>query len=116
MTLDQPELSVNRKLAMARKPGGVSGAVVWLYIADHGRFILSLVSNEKLGFKKSGVVSADGILFREGSTEYRVHCNSRVAPGSGAYNLCLIHEPDWRPPTAAGFRLGSAGKAEWVVG
>ncbi len=116
MMLDQPEVSVNGKLAMTRKPGGVSGAVVWLYIADHGRFILSLVPNEKLGFKKSGAVSADGLLFREGETEYRVQCNSRVAPGSGTYNLYVVHEPDWRPPISADFRLGSADKAEWVVG
>jgi hypothetical protein len=116
LTLDQPQVWINGKLAVSMNPGGVSGAVTWLYLAGQGRFILSLVPNEKLGFRKSGIVSASGVLFREGSAEYRVECNSRVAPGSGTYNLYVIHEAAWRLPASESFRIGSADKAEWVVG
>jgi hypothetical protein len=114
MTINQPRISANGKVAPAFDlQGGTSGVVVWLYLAGHGRFILSLVPNEKLGFKKNGVVSADGLLFRDGAAEYRVECNGRVAPGSGTYNLYVLHEANWRGGPGM---IGSADKAELVVG
>jgi hypothetical protein len=113
MTINQPRVSSNGKAESAFDfRGGISGAVVWLYLAGHGRFILSLVPNEKLGFKKNGVVSADGLLFRDGAAEYRVECTRRVAPGSGTYNLYVLHQPNWRRGPGV---IGSADKAELVV-
>ena len=77
----------------------------------------SLFPNEKLGFQKNGVTSAETLTFREGATEYRVECASAIAPGSGPYNLYVVHETGWR---AGGmeepFMIGAADKAEWVVG
>lgn len=117
--LNQPRVRVNGKLveATATYQNGVSGTVVWLYLAGHGRFVVSLFPNEKLGFQKNGVTSADTLTFREGATEYRVECASAIAPGSGPYNLYVVHETGWR---ARGmeepFMIGAADKAEWVVG
>ncbi|HEY6371911.1 MAG TPA: hypothetical protein VIX37_15135, partial [Candidatus Sulfotelmatobacter sp.] len=121
LSLKQPRVSVNGKLeATAGPPGksfGVAGVVVWLYLAGHGRFVLSLFPNEKLGFQKNGVVSAGTLSFREGSTEYRVACDGVIAPGYGPFNLYVVHEADWRPVrTAEPFLIGSADKPEWVVG
>ena len=83
---------MNGKLveATATCRNGVSGTVVWLYLPGHGRFVVSLFPNEKLGFQKNGVTSADTLTFREGATEYRVECASAIAPGSGPYNLSLV--------------------------
>lgn len=119
LSLMYPRVSINGKWAegTANDPGGTSGAVVWLYLAGHGRFVLSLLPNTKLGFQKNGVASADTLWFREGSTEYRVECGSKIAPGPGAYNLYVVHEATWRPGRPAEpFRFGSADKPEWVVG
>ena len=119
LLLNQPRVRVNGKLveATATYRAGVSGAVVWLYLAGHGRFVASLFPNEKLGFQKNGVTSAETLTFREGATEYRVECASAIAPGSGPYNLYVVHETGWR---AGGmeepFMIGAADKAEWVVG
>ena len=119
LSLMQPRVRVNGKLeATLDGQGGTSGSVVWLYLAGHGRFVLSLFPNQKLGFQKSGVASANTFLFREGSREYRVDCDSAVAPGSGIYNLYVVHEAAWRPQGRTGepFIIGSADKPEWVVG
>src|SRR5258708_1843117 len=98
LNLDRPRVRVNGKLAeaTANYQAGVSGAVVWLYVAGHGRFVVSLFPNGKLGFQKNGVTAADTLTFREGSTEYRVQCGSAVAPGSGPYNVYGSHEAAWR--------------------
>lgn len=116
LSLNQPRVSVNGKL-VAESQGGTAGAVVWFYLAEYGRFILSLVPNQKFGFQKNGVAAADTFTFREGSTEYRVQCGGAVAPGPDRYNLYVAHEPAWKPwGTGASFTLGSADRAEWVVG
>jgi hypothetical protein len=121
LSLERPRVRVNGKLveATANYQGGISGAVVWLYLAGHGRFVVSLFPNGKLGFQKNGVTAADTLTFREGSTEYRVQCGSAVAPGSGPYNVYVSHEAAWRPGgmnAGDSFMIGAADKAEWVVG
>jgi hypothetical protein len=90
--------------------------VVWLYVKGRGRFVLSLVPNEKLGFRKDGVVSGDGLLFRDGPAEIRVECSGQIAPGPGAYNLYVVHEPGWRPSDGALTTMGSADKPEFIIG
>ena len=120
LNLRQPQVRVNGKLEAAFPPDkafGVSGAVVWLYLAGRGRFVLSLFPNEKFGFQKNGVVSAGSLAFRDGPAEYRVECDGEIAPGYGPFNLYVVHEADWRPTkTGEPFLVGSADKPEFVVG
>ena len=119
LSLYQPRVLLNGKLveATANFQNATAGAVVWLYLAGHGRFVLSLFPNEKLGFQKNGVAAAHAFVFREGSTEYRFECANAVAPGSGPYDLYVVHEAGWRPGgVGEPFMIGSADKAEWVVG
>jgi hypothetical protein len=118
LTLMEPRVRLNGQLveATADFQGGTSGAVVWLYLAGHGRFVLSLFPNEKLKFQKNGVSSSNMLTFREGADEYRVECERAIAPGSARYNLYVLHEPGWRPWRSGDlFTVGSADKAEYVV-
>jgi hypothetical protein len=119
MILDPLRVQVNGKLVEvpASFQGGMSGNVVWMYLAGHGRFVLSLFPDEKLGFQRNGVVAAKTLTFREGSTEIRVECRSAIAPGSERYNLYVLHEPGWRAyRSTEPFEFGAADKAEYVVG
>jgi hypothetical protein len=115
MSLLQPRIWVNGKIEGGAGHGGVVGAVIWINIsssgAAHGRYILSLLPNEKLGFKKTGVVSEFGLRFRDGTTEIRIECGSRVAPGPGNYNLYVVHEGNTRGNGV----FGSADRAEWAI-
>jgi hypothetical protein len=116
LTLAEPRVFLNGKLEAEESSGGMSGAVTWLYLEGHGRFVLSLIPNDKLGFVRNGVVSRNGLLFHDRGAEFRVECDSRIAPGSGTYNLYVRQEREWRPGNGAPFRFGSADSAELVVG
>ena len=108
MTLITPRVSVNGKPLPDSEGLGFSGRVVWLYINGRGRYVMSLFPNQKLGYQKNGVVSRHGLLFHDGATEVRIECSRGVAPGGGAYNLYIKHQPDWRPPEAAPWTIGSS--------
>jgi hypothetical protein len=114
--LAQPRVFLDGKLEAEDSAIGMSGAVVWLYLAGHGRFILSLIPNDKLGFVGNGVVSRNGLLFHDRGMEFRVECDGRIAPGSGTYNLYVRQEREWRPGDGASFRVGSADSAALAVG
>jgi len=116
LTLMEPRISVNGKPGPSMGGGGFAGAVVWLYLAGRGRFVLSLLPHEKLGFQKNGIVSENGLLFRDGQDEVRVECRRRVAPGSGNYNLYVLHQRDWPPGVARELMIGSADDPESVLG
>ena len=99
--LDRPRIAVNRnplELEPAVKfQGSAAGTVVWLYLEGHGRYMLSLVRDDKTGFKKAGTATGTTLTFRDGNSDFRVDCESPVAPGPGLYNLYVKHEPDGRP-------------------
>ncbi len=116
LTLAGPRVFVNGKLDAEESAGGMSGAVIWLYLEGRGRFVLSLIPNDKLGFARNGVVSRNGLLFHDRGAEFRVECDSRIAPGSGTYNLYLRQEREWRPGGGPPFQFGSADSAALVVG
>jgi len=116
LSLLGPKIFVDGKPAGQLAAGGVSGSVVWLYVVGHGRFVASLMPYEKLGFRKNGLVSENGLLFHDGMAEIRVECESRIAPTSGAFNLYLVHETEWRPERLGGVTVGSADRPEFVIG
>ena len=116
LTLTGPRVFLNGKLEAQESAGGISGVVTWLYLEGHGRFVLSLIPNDKLGFVRNGRVSRNGLLFEDRGSEFRVECDNRVAPGSGTSNLYVRQEREWRPGNRAPFRFGSADKVELVVG
>jgi hypothetical protein len=62
------------------------------------------------------VVSGNILLFRNGAAEIRVECSGQIAPGSGAYNLYVLHEPGWQSSDAALTTMGSADRPEYIVG
>lgn len=95
LTLEKPRVSVNGKLVYTYSGSGVSGTEVFIYLAGHGRFMLSLAPHDKHPYQKNGVVSGKMFVFHDGATEYRVECGTQVAPGEGRYNLYVVHEPKW---------------------
>lgn len=120
LKLDSPRVSVNGRLveATAQFRGGITGNVVWLYLAGHGRFVISLFPPSVPGFDKSGVLGASSLTFRDGDAEYRVDCHTEIAPATGSYNLYVHHDAGWRPRGAdavAPFLIGGADKVERLI-
>lgn len=116
LMLAGPRVFLNGKLEAEESAGGMSGAVIWLYLEGHGRFVLSLTPHDRLGFVRNGVVSQNGLLFRDRGVEFRVECDHRIAPASGTYNLYVRQEREWRTGGRAPFQIGSADNAELVIG
>lgn len=119
LSLDRPRVLLNGKLleSSAHFQDGAAASVVWIYLQGHGRYVLSLFPNGKLGFRKNGMTAANTMTFRDGPTEIRLECAGSVAPGDGPYNLYVVHEPDWRPYSAQdAIEIGSADNAALVIG
>ena len=117
ISIARPRISINGKLleSTAHYQGGAAGRVAWIYLAGQGAYIFSLYPNQKLGFQKNGMISANTLTFRGGASEFRVECSQPVAPGEGPYNLYVVHKPDW-PAGTSPVGTGGVGNAEAILG
>ena len=119
LTLDQPHLQVNGKLveASADTGEGIRARFVWLYVEGHGRFVISLFPNDRVGLRKNGATAGNALVFREGPDEYRVDTRGAIAPGEATFNLYVLHQPSWTPGrTREPFTIGGADRLEYIIG
>jgi hypothetical protein len=120
LRLMDARVSVNGKLldSTAADSGGVTGAVVWFYLPERGRYFLSLVPHARYGLEKAGEVRGSTLSFTAGGETIAVDCNGSIAPGSAAYNLYVLHQPAWRPkePESRGaFLLTGADRLDLLL-
>ena len=107
--LDRPHVWINGKLAeaTAQEKGGAAGNEVWFYLTGYGRYTLSLLPTQKRGSHKAGTVAGKTITFQDGSTAFRLQCESRIAPGDGVYNLYMRHDTSESLSIFGPFSVGS---------
>jgi hypothetical protein len=74
-----------------------TGSVVWVYVPNRGRFLLSLVPSTRFGFRRAGEIRGSSLRFTVGGDTYSVSSSRRIAPGDAAFNLYVLHQPGWRP-------------------
>lgn len=114
-------VSINGRLeaSTATSNAEVSGAVVWFYLPQHGRFLLSLTAHPDLGFRKAGEVRGSKLSFTAGSDVFSLVSSGAIAPTQSAFNLYVLHDPTWKPdyPFAdpSGFIMGAADRAEFLI-
>jgi hypothetical protein len=80
---------------------GAIGPLVWFYVPEHGRYILSLAPRPDLGFVKAGEVRGGVITFKVGKDEVALELAGMAASGDAPYILYVLHDPEWAP-TAQG--------------
>jgi hypothetical protein len=99
LQLDDLRISVNGSVldASTRVGGSISGAALWFYLPERGRFVMSLLPNPKLGFRRAGEVTNALLSFTDGNDRYDIKSTSRIAPASGRFNLYVLRDPEWRP-------------------
>jgi hypothetical protein len=93
--------------------GGVSAAVPYMAFADHGRFILSLAPRPEYGFRLAGVIRGSTLGFTINGHTVELVSARRIAPGSGPFNLYVLHQRDWEgrePNMVFGFGGVSPGR------
>jgi len=111
---NNPSISVNGKPVESSPPGGgTTGSALWFYLPGHGEYVISLVPNPKLGFRKAGQVSDRILTFSDGGVMYRLESSSRIAPGLGVYNVYVRHSASSRPNGT--FIFGSADRPEYLI-
>lgn len=99
LRVQDPRVFINGRFeeSSSRSVGGQTGAVVWIYIPNRGRFLLSLVPHASQGFRRAGEIRGSSLRFSIGADSYSVSSADRIAPGASAYHLYVLHQPDWRP-------------------
>jgi hypothetical protein len=104
-------------VSVPTKSMGTSGAAVWFYVENRGRFTMTLAPHPELGFRRMGEVSGVKLTIRDGATRYEFDSQTPIAPGSGNFYIYVRHEPSWRLPSILGsgpFTIGSADRVEYI--
>jgi hypothetical protein len=98
MSLNSPRLHINGKSwdwNNGDAHGEASGAVLWIYIPDRGRFLLSFTSHG--GYRKAGEVSGRKIKFTWNGEAYELESQAKILPGEGTWNLYVNQDAGYRP-------------------
>ncbi len=120
LAIVQPRITLDRSVQSTWGPGfrNVHGALVWLYLPEHGRYILSLLPRPALGFKRAGEVGGGVMSFTVEGDAIKLECMNPIAPGDAAYNVYVLHDQNWEP-TAENQKhlpaLGTVSAAELVA-
>lgn len=120
LRIRDPRLSVNGKQdpSTNTRTEEAVGTYVWIYIQNHGRYILSLSPHP--GFSKTGEVRGSNLTFKDGSDTYSISAASRIAPGQAAFNLYVLHQSEWKPTylfaDLSAFNMGAEDRIEPLLG
>jgi hypothetical protein len=91
-------LTINGNLVGQSKSRiGASGALLWLYVPDRGRFIFSLVPREGYDFAKVAVLDGNRIEFTLNGEHYEWLSSESILPNGGTWNLWVLHDTNYTP-------------------
>lgn len=76
---------------------GFSGALLWFYVPDRGRFIFSLVPREGYEFQKIAVLDDNKIAFTIDNEEYEWLSSDSILPNGGTWNLWVLRDTKYTP-------------------
>jgi len=104
-TLDAVELAMkNYRLLIndnvvgtGKSANGFTGTLLWFYVQDRGRFIVSLVPRAGYEFQKVGIIEDNRIEFTVGNNRYEWLSSSPILPGGGTWNLWVLPDPNYSP-------------------
>ena len=104
-TLDAVELAVKdyrllvngNVVSVGKSTRACNGTLLWFYIQDRGRFIVSLVPREGYQFQKVGIVEDNRIEFTLGGNHYEWLSSSPILQPGGTWSLWVLHDPNYTP-------------------
>ena len=111
--LVKPNVTVGHKVVIPRGNGEISGNAVWIAMPDKGRYILSLVPNEKLGFRKAGEIRDTKLSFQWDGDLVECETTEPIVSGSSAvWNLYVYHDG---PSKETLYAIGAASGVDWLI-
>ncbi|HEU4832813.1 MAG TPA: hypothetical protein VFS90_00305 [Pyrinomonadaceae bacterium] len=91
-------LTINGNLVGQSKSRiGASGALLWFYVPDRGRFIFSLVPRKGYDFEKVAVLDGNRIEFTLDGERYEWLSSESILPNGGTWNLWVFHDTGYTP-------------------
>ena len=91
-------LSIDGSLVGKSKSSiGASGALLWFYVPDRGRFIFSLVPREGYQFEKIAVLDENKIEFTANGERYEWLSAAPILPNGGSWYLWVLHDTNYTP-------------------
>ena len=91
-------LSINGTVVSKSKSMiGASGALLWFYVPERGRFILSLVPREGYEFEKIAVLDENRIEFTANGERYEWLSAEPILPHGGSWYLWVLHDTGYTP-------------------
>ena len=91
-------LLINGNLVSKSKSSiGFTGALLWLYVPERGRFIFSLVPREGYDFAKVAVLDENKIVFAVNGERYEWVSSDSILPTGGTWNLWVLHDTAYMP-------------------
>jgi hypothetical protein len=92
------ELSIDGVLiGKSKSKLGCAGSLLWFYVPDRGRFIISLAPREGYSFEKIGLVDGNRIEFILNGELYEWTSGEAIFANGGAWNLWVLHDPNYEP-------------------
>jgi hypothetical protein len=92
------ELSIDGVLVGKSKSKlGCAGSLLWFYVPDRGRFIVSLSPRDGYSFEKIGLVDGNRIEFVLNGELYEWTSGEMIFPSGGAWSLWVLHDPNYEP-------------------
>lgn len=85
------------EMSKSKSSIGFSGALLWFYIPDRGRFIFSLVPREGYDFEKIGVLDENKIAFTIDGERYEWISGTSILPSGGTWNLWVLRDTNYTP-------------------
>jgi hypothetical protein len=109
-TLDAVELGVKNYsllingtlVGKSKSTIGFTGALLWFYVPDRGRFIFSLVPREGYEFAKIAVLEDNKIEFTVNNEKYEWLSSEPILPNGGTWNLWVLHDTNYTPLFGSG--------------
>src|SRR5262249_34305465 len=84
-------------IATGKSKAGCARTLLWIYIPNRGRFILSLFPRECYLFQKTGTITSNKIEFTLDGNHYEYLSNSPIVPEEGGWNLWVLHDVKYSP-------------------
>jgi hypothetical protein len=77
--------------------GGCAGAIIWFYLPNRGRFIVSLTQHRGYDFQKVGTVEDNKITFSIEGNRFEWVSKSAIVSSRGNWNLWVLHDSAYQP-------------------
>src|SRR5689334_18477102 len=85
------------EISKSKSSIGCTGALLWLYIPERGRFIFSLVPREGYDFEKIAVLDENKIAFTIDGERYEWVSGASILPSGGTWNLWVLRDTNYTP-------------------